>query len=190
MANLRPSGAAMKTAARILWVDDAIDKRGAAPGAILGLMQRTNGVKAFGCHPWSLASKIGGTPGYDLFLVDFRLSKEPYQNRGRYPYTGISVGGLIRDECPEYPIYLTSALLTEQSDIVLDSELFDRVVTLQSLTTRPGIELLKNDALDYHKIRNAKPRGSIRSVHRLLRSPTSTHTEIVQALPEELRHGL
>lgn len=178
----------MTASARVLWVDDAITKGGSTTQAVLTLMRQTKGLIADARHPNALETALHDRE-FDLFLVDYRLSKEPDENQKKYRYTGISVGGLIRDRFPDLPIYLTSALIDEAPE-KLDSELFDRVVTHSSLTKKDGIAVLRDDAVDFKKIRNTKHRTSVKSVHQLLRTPKSAHLEVERVLPEDLRRGL
>jgi hypothetical protein len=174
--------------AQVFLIDDAIQKRGSTTQVALKLMRQSKGIAADGCHPIQLPETIQGRE-FDLFLVDYRLSKEPDINHRRFPYTGISVGGLLRDRFPDRPIYLTSALIDEGSG-QLDSEFFDRVIPHRLLTKKEGIAFLKSDALDFRKIRAVKHRTSIRSIHQLLKIPHLAEAEIERVLPEDLRRGL
>jgi len=177
----------MSGTARILWVDDAI-ATGGGTTQTLTLMQKTDGIHATGCHPNAIDKYLERT--FDLFLVDYRLNKEPDADQEKYEHTGISVAGLIRDNFPDLPIYLTSALIDDEASHKVESELFDRVISHKTLTRLDGIIGVRDDALDYRRIRNAKGRTSIKSIHSLLRTLNSANSEVERVLPESFRHGL
>lgn len=177
----------MKGIAQILWIDDEL-AAGAMSEPILRVMQRAKGIEVTPSHPTALSDHLA--ENFDLYLVDYRLDKQAGSSNKKYEHTGISIAGLVRDKFPDLPIYLTSALILGDASAQGESELFDRLVSHQSLTRKEGIAALRSDALDYRSIRTSKARQARKSIHLLLKTPAHSQADVNRVLPEGLQHGL
>jgi hypothetical protein len=98
----------------IHWIDDDFSGTKSQSDGTVALMRNNNRIEVQTYHPLVAADRLAqSTSRPDLFLVDYRLSKKALDG-ALYIGAGTSIAGLIRDRLPEHPIYLTSALLTDE----------------------------------------------------------------------------
>ena len=174
----------------ICWIDDDIEKSSSNARRRLNEFRKDKRLLFIPLHP-ALVNDYLEKPkrAPDLFLVDYRLNKEPSTSGKTYPFAGTSIAGLLRDTYPEQPIYLTSALIAS-AHVSEETDLFDRTIPDAELTKPKGKSILLYDSLAYRRIRTSRGRSNVKTLADLLKAPALSGQYVINALPDDLRDGL
>lgn len=178
----------------VLWVDD--EDRGED---VKNLEYESRGrLKVLVVHPNDLNKKLDKlkTEGVipDIFLVDFFLDQVKGKNNERFNQRGLAVGGWLREEEPERPIYVLTEKPINNKKGIFTSEaqaaktFFDKILTFREVQER-GHDILYYDALDFRLIRESM-RNNLNALFQLLKTPERVKERLKLVLPEELRSGL
>ncbi len=185
----------MSDTVSVLWVDDEDRKED-----VKNLSSESLNIEWR--HPEDLETKLQEYKSAtatipDLFLIDFYLDQKPGRSGKKYTYRGLTPTALIREEYPEYPIYLVTEAETENGDASLSRWTqavectFDKILTLKQLQREEkDRRILYYDALDYRSVRK-EPKGSdISALFGLLKAPDAVRDKIKLIMPDDLKSGL
>ncbi len=166
---------------RVLWIND---DEGESARARRGLESSNAGavVEVEPCLPSDLANML--REDWDIFLVDFVLSKPATPSGEGYPDEGLAAAGRIREKVQDRPIYLVSGWVSSDTPV---PDLFDFIIFTPDLL-RDGRKLLRQDGLDYQQVRRAQ-KGTFSSVASLLAAPEESCDALRQMLPPTMREG-
>lgn len=169
---------------KMMWIDDEPEHEDIAKN----LEYKNEALKILFVNPEKFEQRASEVPSIDIFLIDDRLQKTISRELGG----GISFAAKIREQSPETPIYMFSAIKDEtgiHGNLAQVSEnLADSILDLKKIQ-RSGHNLIYFDAEDYLKIRESK-RESVEELLYLLNAPEKESERIVLALPENLKNGL
>jgi CheY-like chemotaxis protein len=179
---------------QILWVDD--EKEDREPDKE-NIERKNDKLEIKLIHPNDLLESLKKEKP-DLFLIDFYLNRRALvkisikgKSSEKYPYKGLTADSIIREKCPDIPIYCTSSYYkTLQKDPIfyLICSSFDRFLDFNNIQNQ-GHEILYFDALDFKRIRESGKQG-ISSILSLLAAPEEEHEKLKLTLPSSLRQGL
>jgi hypothetical protein len=184
----------MTAIVNVLWVDDENRDRKADKERF---EKRQKNLKIELIRPEKIAEWLC-EKDWDLFLIDYCLNLlSPRENNSseindiRYPYKGLTVEGIIREQNPDKPIYCVSSKYEELKsgpEYNFIRKAFDGFLGLKDIQ-RHGEIILYSDAIDYKSIREAR-KNDLNTLFSLLQAPDEDWEILQLVLPTSLRNGL
>lgn len=179
----------------IWWVDDDFNEP-ERNTRLLNQLKRSRKFSVEGITPQHFRQTFENEKHFpDLFIIDYKLNDLPDSEGVTFPYQGTSLVGVIRDKCPELPIYLVSRLLNDDNTALTHDrdDLFDRLIPWTWLSEKKQKkikDILFYDALDYRLVRDANYRKSIHGIHRLLKTPDNSKELVEEVIPNIFNNGI
>lgn len=180
----------MKNKHKVLFIDDELQGENSRMQLVQSL-NMDDRLDVFPIHPVDLTNSINEhlIPNkYTLIIVDYKLSTHQNADGLTFENNGYSLTSLLKEKCPDTPVYLISQILTD--DITM-GEHYDKMLSHSLLTKSLGRDLLVHDCEDYTYIHSQRMQlDSIEKIINCLKVPDNSQDGFAKAIPLEFKSGL
>lgn len=175
---------------KVLFIDDELQGENSRMELVNSLNMDPR-LEVYPVHPVDLAASITEyliKSSYSLIIVDYKLSTYGNANGETYNSNGYSLTSLLKEKCPDTPVYLISQILTKDVSM---GEHYDKMLSHSLLTKIEGRNLLVSDCNDYRFIYSKLAgNNNIEDIFNCVNVPLSSREGFYKSLPLEFKSGL